>query len=115
MARLKQPLKAKIRVAIRVLQDRSGRWEKSFASRLGKILRASDKKVADVIRANITTQEHNWIQARARGLRVAARALRKARREAWARAAGRDLRREVAALRDIQQTIKHLQRAASML
>jgi len=89
MARIKQPLKSKIRVAIRVLNDRGGRSEKGLAGRLGKILRASDKNVRDVIRANITTHDYNWIQARARGLRVAAKALRKERHVPWARAAGR--------------------------
>ena len=113
MARLKQPLKTKIRVAIRLLRDRGGQWEKGIASRLEKILRASDKKVVDVIRANLSTHEYNWIQARARGLRVAAKALRKERRVAWARAAGRELKKGVAALRDVQRTIEHLWRTAS--
>jgi hypothetical protein len=112
MATLGQPLKTRIRRAIQTLTARGGRWETSFAARLAKILRASEKKVVGVIRANVTSQEYNWIQARARGLRVAAKALRKQRREPWARAAGRDLRQDVAALRDIQTTIRHLWNAA---
>ena len=108
MAKLGQPLKTRIRRAIQTLTAQGGRWERSFAGRLQKILRASPKSVVGVIRANITTQEYNWIQARARGLRVAAKTLQKQRRVAWARAAGRDLKRDVAALRDIQMTIRHL-------
>ncbi len=112
MAKLGQPLKTRIRRAIQTLTARGGRWETSFAGRLARILRASEKNVVSVIRANVTSQEYNWIQARARGLRVAAKALRKQRRAAWARAAGRDLKQDVAALRDIQMTIRHPWHAA---
>ena len=113
MARLKQPHKTKIRIAIKVLRAKNGRWPKLFADRLERILRAPDKNVVSVIRANLGMYEFNWLQAQARGLKEAARQMRKARNVDWMRAAGRELRQDAAALRDIQRTVKRLQRIAA--